>query len=216
VKGFGSSRRPRRIPANLRAIARACTACRLAKEFVIERLLPTSAYCKDVNQVAITAKCHFHRFRRTSGKKMSTSRVPRPRTSSSTPRGKTTPSQASPATPSRSTRGLAPPTLKTKISAPKLKPTQPASRAKSPISPSSDGRSSPTSSHGSMSIKEQIALRRAEQQKKALSVKSDKLLDNQSPMEVATPTESEDILGRLSIRDTIDRAKSSGASLHSI
>jgi hypothetical protein len=145
-----------------------------------------------------------------NAKEMSSSRVPRPRTSSATPQRKTTAAQASPTTPSRPTRGLVPPTLKTKVSAPKLKPAATSSRAKSPISPASDGRSSPASSHGGLSIKEQIALRRAEQLKKASSAKSNNVLDEQSPIHIVTPTAEEDILGRWSIRDTIDRAKSSG------
>lgn len=61
-----------------------------------------------------------------------------------------------------------------------------------------------------MSIKEQIALRRAEALKKAKSGKSSIALEDQSPIDIAVTAAEEDILGRWSIRDTIDRAKSSG------
>jgi len=141
---------------------------------------------------------------------MSTSRVPRTRTTSSTPRGRGVPTPASPSTPSRPTRGLVPPTLKTKTSAPKLRPSAATSRAKSPSSPALDGPPSPASSQGGMSIKEQIALRRAEALKKAKSGKSNIALGDQSPVDIAVTATEDDILGRWSIRDIVDRAKSSG------
>ncbi|KIM33114.1 hypothetical protein M408DRAFT_325938 [Serendipita vermifera MAFF 305830] len=148
---------------------------------------------------------------------MSSPRVPRTRTTSSTPRGRGIPVPASPArstatTTSRPTRGLAPtPTLKTKTSAPKLRQPASTSRAKSPVSPASERPSSPASSQGGLSIKEQIALRRAEALKKAKSAKSSATFDEQSPIDIAVTPVEEDILGRWSIRDTIDRAKSSGS-----
>ena len=144
---------------------------------------------------------------------MSTSRVPRTRTTSSTPRGRGVPTPASPSTPSRPTRGLAPPTLKTKTSAPKLRVSAATSRAKSPSSPRLDGPPSPASSQGGLSIKEQIALRRAEALKKAKSGKFSTALEHQSPVDIAVTAAEDDILGRWSIRDTIDRAKSSGTAI---
>lgn len=141
---------------------------------------------------------------------MSSSRVPRPRTTSSTPRGRANPAPSTPTTPSRPTRGLAAPTLRTKTSTTTLKP--PAPRPKTPASPSNEKPPSPSSPRA-LSIKEQIALRRAEQLKKVTSSKPASMdaSEDGSMLESATPVVEDDILGRLSIRDTIDRAKSSGS-----
>ncbi|CAG8697567.1 1195_t:CDS:2 [Acaulospora colombiana] len=139
---------------------------------------------------------------------MSSSRLPRPRTTSATPKAKATPASASTSTPSRPERKLAaPPTLRTKVSASKLK-----SSAKSPVTPPAK-EIPPPPSQRTLSIKEQIALRRAEQQKKATSTRS-AASDNWEEGSVAESSVNgpdEDILGRWSIRDTIDRAKSSGS-----
>ncbi|KAG8816088.1 hypothetical protein FRC17_000468, partial [Serendipita sp. 399] len=153
---------------------------------------------------------------------MSTSRVPRPRTTSSTPRKPlaTPASTTSSSTTSRGTPvtraargGLAAPTLRTKTSASRLQPTTPRSNAKSLPSQAVENPPSPVSPRA-ISIKEQIALRRAEQAKKASSSKngSHDGIEEGSVPNSPSPVE-EDILGRWSIRDTIDRAKSSGSIL---
>jgi hypothetical protein len=153
---------------------------------------------------------------------MSSSRVPRPRTTSATPRATpgATSTTSGTARATLSTRTAGAPTLKTKVSAPKLKTTAPSTvRSKTPTtdraarSPSSPSPSvSPTpSSPKILSVRDQIALKRKEQLKKSTSSRpasNDTWNEDADPL--AAPAAEDDILGRLSIRDTVDRAKSSG------
>ena len=120
-----------------------------------------------------------------------------------------------PTTPSRST-------VSSRLNAP---PTPSSARTRSPVpKPSSskppsqdEGRTSPAKEK--ISLKEQIALKRAEA-RKAMSksgpsaVHSDVLEDEFSaPSPSKRKEESVDELGRLGIRETINRARSTGACL---
>lgn len=136
----------------------------------------------------------------------SSSRSPRPRTVSSTPRGKSTQAASS----STANRGLTPPTLKTKTSTSRLSPRPKVSSL--PPEPE------PPSPSKALTLKEQIALRRAEQLKKGSTSKGADPREDIVILggDAASPTADDDFLGRWSIRESVDRAKSSGMSLYSI
>lgn len=136
------------------------------------------------------------------------SRIPQTRSPSK-------PSARAPTTPLRnksSSSALAPPSIRVRTT------STPRATAATPARVKSTYEDAPPvpSSTPALSIKEAIALRRAEAKKaQAKSPISGGGLDSLESLQDAIPdalkpTEEEDILGRLSIRDTIERARSTG------
>ncbi|GLB40539.1 putative leucine rich repeat [Lyophyllum shimeji] len=129
------------------------------------------------------------------------SRIPPPSSSRSTTRAPTTPVKS---------RGAAPLTPRVRTQSTKsTTPSKPSSKPVVNAAPSQDTPPPP------LSIKEAIALRRAEAKKAQSKLSSgpqhDFLsLDDASPVP-AMKQEDEDILGRWPIRETIERARSSGS-----
>ena len=72
----------------------------------------------------------------------------------------------------------------------------------------------PEPSKPKLSLKEQIALRRAEQQKKSARAVSPAIslggVSDIDQLPITQPPVEDDILGRLSVRETVDRARVSG------
>ncbi|KAF9011860.1 hypothetical protein BDQ17DRAFT_1272237 [Cyathus striatus] len=132
------------------------------------------------------------------------SRIPQPSSRSSL---KTPTTPTTPTTPSKARTRTTPTTpLRTR--------TQSTPRATTPSKPKPEAIPDiPTTSSATMSIKEAIALRRAEAKK--AQAKTGGLYDFAS-LEEALPStdqtqEEEDILGRLSVRETIEKARSTGS-----
>ena len=110
----------------------------------------------------------------------------------------------SPARPSRASLTPVKPSLAKKPSATRLKAPTPEPE--------------PEPSKPKLSLKEQIALRRAEQKKTPRSLSpavSPGGLPDLDPLPVTQSPTEDDILGRLSVRETIDRARLSGTRFQS-
>jgi hypothetical protein len=166
------------------------------------------------------------------------SRIPAPSSSRARP-GTTTASTrvpaiaratSTPATPTRaagtgtgtrpattSTRAPAPPRLATSASVPRrpgtVSPAKSGGRspARSPLKSPAALPVEPPRSPAKLSVREQIALKRAEAKKTTLAVPSgDGGLGPDSVPGPLTPVEEDDPLGRLPLREVIERAKSSG------
>ena len=113
------------------------------------------------------------------------------------------------------------PTLRTQKSAQTLRARTPTTPAKSParkvrpLPPEDDVP--PTPAKPQLSIREQIALKRAEVKKvtKSPVVGEFEGLENASPHTYNQPVEVDVDLGRWSIKETIERARSSGMSMTS-
>lgn len=100
--------------------------------------------------------------------------------------------------------------------------TQPAIRSATPTKPKSSVAKEPVAQDAAptLSIKEAIALKRAEA-KKAMKGESGGLSDIGSLADALPETsnkvqEEEDLLGRLSLRDAIEQARSTGEPLHTV
>lgn len=111
----------------------------------------------------------------------------------------------SPARPSRTSLTPVKPSLAKKPSATRLKAPTPEPE--------------PEPSKPKLSLKEQIALKRAEQQKKSARVASPAIspggLSEFDPPSIPQAPADDDILGRLSVRETVDRARLSGTRFQS-
>ena len=117
-------------------------------------------------------------------------------------------------TPSRPSRGAASPARPSRASLtasvrPSLAKKPSATRLKVPTP-----EPEPEPSKPKLSLKEQIALKRAEQQKKSARSASPAIslggLPETEQFPVTQSPSEDDILGRLSVRETIDRARLSG------
>lgn len=132
------------------------------------------------------------------------SRIPQPSSSRSTLKPPTTPGK------SRITTATSPVRARTPTAARAVTPTRPKVAEKEKALPARE----PTSA---ISIKEAIALKRAEakkSQKLGASSGLDSLagLEDALPSDMNKPEEEEDLLGRLSVRDTVEQARSTGKS----
>ena len=153
------------------------------------------------------------------------SRIPQSRTNtktSSTPRGPSkvvTPSQStlsvqSPGTPRVRTQSTLR-TTTTAVSTPRIRTQSTSSRATTP-SKQKSAEIPPPVPATPLSIREAIALKRAEakkvQSKVAVTGEADESMSLEDTIPDAPKPEEEDLLGRMSVRDTIERARSTGKS----